>query len=136
MKNLLIIIAAAGFLHCTAATASANTTRTDSITHAQVQTRETEQLNYIKTRVYTATESGHEYQLHDYYDGLGYLTETLEGGYSPTGGDLVTLYEYDIYRRRTKTWLRAPGSGAMDYTPPAAAKTNAVQAYGDGTPYT
>lgn len=43
----------------------------------------------------------------DYYDGLGRLIQTVQRGFAPDGGDLVTGIEYDEMGRQMRQWLPA-----------------------------
>ncbi|MFS4493186.1 DUF6443 domain-containing protein [Maribacter sp. 2308TA10-17] len=45
-----------------------------------------------------------------YFDGLGRGQQTIGIGQSPTGADMVTPYEYDIYGRMLRDWLPFPST--------------------------
>ncbi len=87
----------------------------------------------ITTRTHTAKD---KYISNTVYDnGLGDVIEEVAEGVTPNGGDLVTLHEYDKYRREIKTWLPAEVKSGGTYVPSdkviSAAKTN----YSDASPF-
>ncbi|MBR6252114.1 MAG: RHS repeat-associated core domain-containing protein, partial [Bacteroidales bacterium] len=87
----------------------------------------------ITTRTYTVKD---KYISNTVYDnGLGDVIEEVAEGVTPNGGDLVTLHEYDKYRREIKTWLPAEVKSGGTYVPSdkviSAAKTN----YSDASPF-
>ena len=94
--------------------------------------------NYILTRTFTSADSSAWRDRVVYYDGLGREEQTVLVGASPSGGDVVTLKEYDGYGRLEKTWNGAAVSGnSGGYVDISTLKTLAMQSNGsDSKPYT
>lgn len=46
-----------------------------------------------------------------YFDGLGRLSQTVKSKITPSGADLITALEYDVFGRLSKTWLPAVVQG-------------------------
>ena len=87
----------------------------------------------ITTRMYLAKD---KYIANTVYDnGLGDIVEEVAEGVTPNGSDLVTLHEYDKYRREVKVWLpteiKSSGSYISSDKVISAAKTN----YNDASPF-
>ena len=92
--------------------------------------------SYVRSRVMTDA-AGTGYMEHtDYDNGLGQLFQQVDAGISPTHKDLVTLYEYDGFRRQTHQWLPAPLSGSGSWQSPNTVKSAVSQAMSDTSPYT
>lgn len=93
--------------------------------------------NYIHTRVYVAEDGSAYYDQVNYYDGLGYLEQTVDCKTVDQQKDLVSLVEYDEARREIKQWLPVPvtnNDGANNL--PSAIKNAATSDYySDSAPY-
>ena len=78
---------------------------------SQPASSQTVDRSYVCTR--TMTNSGGTSYLdhYDYDNGLGQPCQQVDAGITPTYKDLVTLTEYDSWRRPTHSWLPAPMSG-------------------------
>lgn len=63
--------------------------------------------NYVQTRTYKDDLSGEWLDKVDYFDEMGRTGQSVLVGASPTGGDIVSISEYDLYGRINKTWLPA-----------------------------
>ena len=99
---------------------------------------QTSSENYILTRTFTSADSSAWRDRVVYYDGLGREEQAVLVGASPSGGDIVTLKEYDGYGRLEKTWNGAAVSGnAGGHVDIGTLKALAVQSNGnDSKPYT
>ena len=67
--------------------------------------------NYIRVRTYLSADSSAWRDKIVYYDELGREEQAVLVGASPSGGDIVTLKEYDGYGRLEKTLNGAAVSG-------------------------
>ena len=59
-----------------------------------IRSQSTDQ-NYILTRTWQDENATRSVDVIQYFDGLGYLVETVQKGITPTGADLVSLTKYD-----------------------------------------
>lgn len=101
------------------------------------QSQEPARNNYIRTTVYTQPGRAASYDHTQYFNGLGYPTQTVGKGYTPQRKDLVTLHEYDTHGRLAKSWLPIPtlnNTGACAGTD--SLKTVARAYFGEPIPYT
>ncbi len=93
--------------------------------------------NYIHTRTFTGEDGTSYYDQVNYYDGLGYLEQTVDCKAADPQKDLVSFVEYDEVRREIKQWLPVPitnNDGA--YNPSSAVKSAAISDYySDSAPY-
>ena len=98
---------------------------------------QTSSENYILTRTFTSADSFAWRDRIVYYDGLGREEQAVLVGASPSGGDIVTLKEYDGYGRLEKTWNGAAVSGnSGGHVDVSTLKGLAVQSNGnDSNPY-
>jgi len=96
---------------------------------AQVSTQ-----NYIRTRTHLG-ESGTQYiDRIDYFDGHGRPFQSVEKGITPARTNLVSLQEYDLAGRESKTWL--PHVSTAEYIDPATLRTQTPSTYSaDTRPY-
>lgn len=72
-----------------------------------------------------------------YYDGLGYPEETIQCEFAPDGRDWVTLQEYDLFKRPTRSWLpqiASTNEGIYENVIDFCAQNQAI--YADQYPYT
>ena len=99
------------------------------VSHAQ-----TTDYSYVRSRLITNSE-GTVWKEHiDYDNGLGQIYQQVDVGVTPNHHDLVTLHEYDNYRRPLRTWLATPMSGSGIRS--ASTVKSAAQTYfDDGYPY-
>ena len=67
--------------------------------------KDMDKYNYIMTRTYTEADGSDSRINVDYFDGLGRLSNTLHVGASPSGRDIVTRQDYDVFGRRSREWL-------------------------------
>ena len=70
-----------------------------------------------------------------YDNGLGDIIEEVLTGATPDHKDLVTLHEYDAYRRHTAQWLPVSVSGSGGFAASSSLKTTAQTQYGDTKPF-
>ena len=98
---------------------------------------QTSSENYILTRTFTSADSSAWRDKTVYYDDMGREDQTVLVGASPSGGDIVTLREYDTYGRLEKQWNAAAVSGnAGGHVDVSTLKGLAVQSNGnDSNPY-
>ncbi len=115
MKRIYMLIA---LLCCTALT-----------TLAQVVSQ-----NYVRTRMMLDEAAGKYMDKIEYFDGLGRPFQTVLKKASGSGGNLVTLQEYDVAGREASSWL--PITSSDEYVAPATFKGSAPGNYGnDSRPY-
>ena len=115
MKRIYMLIA---LLCCTALT-----------TLAQVVSQ-----NYVRTRMMLDEAAGRYMDKIEYFDGLGRPFQTVLKKASGSGGNLVTLQEYDVAGREASSWL--PITSSDEYVAPATFKGSAPGNYGnDSRPY-
>lgn len=90
----------------------------------------------ITSRTYTTSDAS-SYIVQKVYDnGLGDVVEEVSVGITPSGKDLVTLHEYDAYRRPVRKWLPVASSGSTgDFVASASLKSSSVSQYGDSYAY-
>ena len=102
---------------------------------SQPASSQTVDWSYVRTR--TMTDSGGTSYLdhYDYDNGLGQPCQQVDAGITPTYKDLVTLTEYDSWRRPIHSWLPAPMSGNGTHQPDGDVQTTARQYYTDQSPY-
>lgn len=67
--------------------------------------------SYIRTRTMINDTGSIYFDTYDYYDGLGRPVQTVQAGMSPTGGDIVTVQQYDGVGREHRSWLPTVISG-------------------------
>ena len=93
--------------------------------------------NFIRVRTFLSADSSTWRDKTVYYDDMGREEQTVQAGASTSGGDIVTLKEYDGYGRLEKEWNPAAvSSNSGYYTDSTTLKTLAVQSNcGDGEPY-
>ncbi len=103
--------------------------------HAEAQTNKW-QLSYNKSRVYTSANTWLDKV--EYENGLGDIVQQQDLGVTPQGKDLVTLTEYDDFRRVSKAWLPAVMQTNGDYVRKTSDIVTSVQeqANGDSRPFT
>ena len=74
--------------------------------------------NYIQRTTFTSSAGSSYYRDVDYYDGLGYVSQAVSVGASPTGHSIVRPVVYDNMRRGDATtylpYVSGAGSGAYD----------------------
>ncbi len=98
--------------------------------HAQSNDR-----NYIRTRV-MMNDAGSVYSDKiDYYDGLGRQEQTVLKTASPTRKDLVSLQEYDVAGRPSNSWLPAAVGGTGSYIDAVSLKSASSTFYSDASAY-
>lgn len=102
--------------------------------------------NYVRTEIFVDTmkfvpsPGSGLYQARTeitYYDGLGYPEKKVQCEFAPDGRDWVTLQEYDLFKRPTKSWLPQVAStngGVYENTVDFCAQNQAI--YADQYPYT
>ncbi|WP_195596691.1 DUF6443 domain-containing protein [Coprobacter fastidiosus] len=98
----------------------------------------TQQNNYIRTRSYRYTPTMPYIEKTEYFDGLGRLTEENLHSVTPSGKDIVALYEYDALNRASNIWLPGISSGNGAFIPIQQLKTSVIGSdiYGNDTyPY-
>lgn len=91
--------------------------------------------SYVKTRTMT-NAGGTTYLDHfDYDNGLGQTHQQIDVNFTPNHNNLVTLIEYDDYRRPAQVWLpvEMSGSGVMNDN---TVKSTATTFYSNSMPYT
>ena len=91
--------------------------------------------NYIRKRVYQNEDATRYLDILNYYNGIGQLIQTIQKGVTPTGKDLVTLQEYDIVGRHTKSWLPVTSTGNGDHVNPVIIKNPQALYNQDTSPY-
>ncbi|WP_296122666.1 DUF6443 domain-containing protein [uncultured Bacteroides sp.] len=106
MKRIYMLIA---LLCCTALT-----------TLAQVVSQ-----NYVRTRMMLDEAAGKYMDKIEYFDGLGRPFQTVLKKASGSGGNLVTLQEYDVAGREASSWL--PITSSDEYVAPATFKGSAPE---------
>ncbi len=72
-----------------------------------IRSQSTDQ-NYILTRTWQDENATRSVDVIQYFDGLGYLVETVQKGITPTGADLVSLTKYDGMGREKRKYLPLP----------------------------
>ena len=90
----------------------------------------------ITSRTYTTSDAS-SYIVQKVYDnGLGDVVEEVSVGITPSGKDLVTLHEYDAFRRSIRKWLPVASSGSTgDFVASASLKSSSASQYGDSYAY-
>lgn len=90
----------------------------------------------ITSLTYTTSDAS-SYIVQKVYDnGLGDVVEEVSVGITPSGKDLVTLHEYDAYRRPVRKWLPVASSGSTgDFVASASLKSSSASQYGDSYAY-
>lgn len=103
--------------------------------HAEAQTGKWK-LSYNKSRVYTSADTWLDKV--EYENGLGDVVQRQDLGLTPQGKDLVTLTEYDDFRRVSKAWLPVVMQTGGDYVRKVSeiAASAQKQAGGDARPFT
>ena len=93
--------------------------------------------NFIRVRTFLSADSSAWRDKIVYFDDMGREEQTVLTGASPSGGDIVTLKEYDGYGRLEKTWNGAAVSGnSGGHVDIGTLKALAVQSNGnDSKPY-
>ena len=93
--------------------------------------------NFIRVRTFLSADSSAWRDKIVYFDDMGREEQTVLTGASPSGGDIVTLKEYDGYGRMEKVWNAAAVSGnSGGHVDTGTLKTLSVQSNGsDGEPY-
>lgn len=61
--------------------------------------------NYLITRTYTGESSTNYLTDIEMFDGLGYPIQKISKKVTPTKKDLISVNEYDIFRRESQTWI-------------------------------
>ncbi len=67
--------------------------------------RDRDKQNYVMTRTYTQANGSDSRVNMDYFDGLGRFSNSVHVGASPSGLDIVTRQDYDVFGRRSREWL-------------------------------
>lgn len=92
--------------------------------------------NYIITRTYQEKTGRSSIDLVEYFNGLGYLEQTVQVNATPRQEDLTVFQQYDIFKRKSKTWLPAVSNDAAGaYTAPNIITSSAVAQYNDTNPF-
>jgi len=92
--------------------------------------------NYILTRTYQSEDATRQIVGIQYYDGLGRLIQTVQKGISPSGKDIVSMQEYDLFGRESQAWLPVPSATDGAYVNPLTIKNSAKALYdSDEKPY-
>ena len=90
--------------------------------------------NYVRTRTMLDETAVNYMDKVEYFDGLGRPFQTVLKKASGSGGNLVTLQEYDVAGRELNSWL--PVASSAEYIAPATFKSFAPGNYGnDSRPY-
>lgn len=90
----------------------------------------------ITSRTYTTSDASGYIAQKVYDNGLGDVVEEVSVGITPSGKDLVTLHEYDAYRRPVRKWLPVASSGSTgDFVASASLKSSSASQYGDSYAY-
>ncbi len=97
---------------------------------------QTAEKNYIQQRIFLNSDASKYVDMIEYHDKLGRKEQTVLVGASPTGGDIVTLNEYDEFGRATKQWLPVSVTGnAGAFVEHATYKNEATSLYKDAAPF-
>ncbi|MDD4991982.1 MAG: DUF6443 domain-containing protein [Paludibacter sp.] len=94
--------------------------------------------NYVLTKTYQDANASSSIDVIQYFDGLGRPVETVQKGVTPTGGDLVSLVEYDVAGRQYRNWLPFVFGGTPGaYVTPTAITQGSPRSYYnyDNKPY-
>jgi hypothetical protein len=84
----------------------------------------TNDANYIRTRTYTAENNSAFVTDTEYYDGLGYPSQSVNIGASPDGTkNIITPIEYNFQRRESKKHLPYVGDNIGTYISSSVALT-------------
>lgn len=88
--------------------------------------------NYVRTRTMLDETAVNYMDKVEYFDGLGRPFQTVLKKASGSGGNLVTLQEYDVAGRELNSWL--PVASSAEYIAPATFKSFAPGNYGNDSP--
>lgn len=95
-----------------------------------------EDNNYVHTRTYVTGNGSSYYDQVSYYNGLGYLEQTIDCKSVNPVNDLVLFFEYDGSLKKNKEWLSAPvASNNGAYIPKASIKEAILNYYHDSAPF-
>lgn len=61
--------------------------------------------NYVHTRTMMNEDGSKQIETFQYYDGLGRPVQIVQKKATPSGNDLATYQEYDVYGRESNAWL-------------------------------
>lgn len=96
---------------------------------------QSEDQNYVLTRVMQDENGAHFIDKIAYFDGLGRPVQTVMKGTSPLGKDIVTLQEYDQAGRAWRNWQPAPTGESGAYVHTDVFQSTASGFYADNHPY-
>lgn len=83
----------------------------------------------VVSRTYTSPDEASYIEHREYDNGLGDIVEKVDVGVTPDRKNLVSLVEYDAYRRVFAHWL--PVKTFTAYTVPSTIKSSSGSQYGD-----
>lgn len=86
--------------------------------------------NYIQTRTMLDASGSRYIESVQYYDGLGRPSALVQKGVTPSGNNLISLQEYDVFGRESKSWLPVPSSS--EYLSASGFQSEASGYYGAG----
>ncbi len=92
--------------------------------------------SYVRTRIITTETGDSHIDEYTYYDGLGRPMQTIQRGITPLGNDLAVLQQYDVFGRKSRSWLPVPiseNNGA--YVPLVRIMSEARDMYDDRKAY-
>lgn len=91
--------------------------------------------SYITTQTYLDQSGTNKLQSRVYDNGLGDIVEESQIRATSSGNDLITLHEFDVYRRPVKTWLPVISNANGSFVSGSTLQNLARQQYDDQYPY-
>lgn len=85
--------------------------------------------NSVRTKNYLYHPEAEYQETVEYFNGLGYLSQTIQKNQTPSKKDVIQFKEYDIFGRENETWLPAISKNNENSPLPGSEQSKAISTF-------